>query len=119
MARPPDTVPWSRKAAGELLDRVCRVIASFLPIWLLAAVGYLAGRTRILGDQGELVLGRFVPAVLGDDEVHREGAGERGRRDQPGRRESFTVDRPPDGPDDGAPDGRRDKNPGKIFRANR
>jgi predicted permease len=36
------------------------VIASFLPIWLLTAVGYLTGRTRILGDEGELVLGRFV-----------------------------------------------------------
>ena len=60
MAMPPGTVPGGKKAAGESLDRVCRVIASFLPIWLLAAVGYLAGRTRILGDQGELVLGRFV-----------------------------------------------------------
>jgi predicted permease len=36
------------------------VIASFLPIWLLTAVGYLTGRTGILGEQGELVLGRFV-----------------------------------------------------------
>lgn len=36
------------------------MIASFLPIWLLTAVGYLTGRTRILGDEGELVLGRFV-----------------------------------------------------------
>ncbi|MGH3376756.1 MAG: AEC family transporter [Actinoallomurus sp.] len=36
------------------------MIASFLPIWLLTAVGYLTGRTRILGDQGEPVLGRFV-----------------------------------------------------------
>jgi predicted permease len=36
------------------------VIASFLPIWLLTAVGYLTGRTHILGDDGELVLGRFV-----------------------------------------------------------
>jgi predicted permease len=36
------------------------VIASFLPIWLLTAVGYLTGRTRILGDEGETVLGRFV-----------------------------------------------------------
>lgn len=45
------------------------MIAGFLPIWLLTAVGYLTGRTRILGDEGELVLGRFVfhiamPAAL-------------------------------------------------------
>ncbi|WP_433187603.1 AEC family transporter [Actinoallomurus sp. CA-150999] len=45
------------------------MIAGFLPIWLLTAVGYVTGRTRILGDQGEIVLGRFVfhvamPAAL-------------------------------------------------------
>jgi predicted permease len=45
------------------------VIGSFLPIWLLTAAGYVTGRSRILGDQGESVLGRFVfhvamPAAL-------------------------------------------------------
>jgi predicted permease len=56
-------------SAGELLGRARRVIGSFLPIWLLTVVGYVTGRTRILGDQGESVLGRFVfhvamPATL-------------------------------------------------------
>ena len=45
------------------------MIAAFVPIWLLTAIGYLTGRTRILGEQGEVVLGRFVfhiamPAAL-------------------------------------------------------
>jgi predicted permease len=48
------------------------LIAAFLPIWLLTAVGYLAARLRLLGPdsgQAETVLGRFVfrvamPAAL-------------------------------------------------------
>lgn len=36
------------------------MIASFLPIWLLTAVGYLTGRSGILGEEGEIVLSRFV-----------------------------------------------------------
>lgn len=36
------------------------MIGAFLPIWLLTAVGYLTGRSRILGEQAEPVLGRFV-----------------------------------------------------------
>ncbi|MGF1428427.1 AEC family transporter [Kitasatospora sp. LaBMicrA B282] len=45
------------------------LLASFVPIWALTAVGYLVSRTGLLGDQAELVLGRFVfhvamPAAL-------------------------------------------------------
>lgn len=45
------------------------MIAAFVPIWLLTATGYLTGRSKILGEQGEAVLGRFVfhiamPAAL-------------------------------------------------------
>ncbi|BFV60868.1 AEC family transporter [Kitasatospora sp. CMC57] len=45
------------------------LLSSFVPIWALTAVGYLAGRTGLLGEQAEAVLGRFVfhvamPAAL-------------------------------------------------------
>ncbi|MFE0462056.1 AEC family transporter [Kitasatospora sp. NPDC058965] len=45
------------------------LLAGFAPIWLLTAVGYLVARSGLLGDQAELVLGRFVfhvamPAAL-------------------------------------------------------
>ena len=45
------------------------LLSAFVPIWLLTAVGYLAGRTGLLGDRAEDVLGRFVlqlamPAAL-------------------------------------------------------
>ncbi|MFJ9522484.1 AEC family transporter [Kitasatospora sp. NPDC101801] len=45
------------------------LLSSFVPIWTLTAVGYLAGRTGLLGEQAEAVLGRFVfhvamPAAL-------------------------------------------------------
>ncbi|GAB2720913.1 AEC family transporter [Kitasatospora kifunensis] len=45
------------------------LLASFVPIWTLTAVGYLISRTGLLGEQAELVLGRFVfhvamPAAL-------------------------------------------------------
>ena len=36
---------------------------------------------------GQLVFGRLVPPALGDDQKDREGAGERGRRDQARRGE--------------------------------
>ncbi|MBB4951399.1 hypothetical protein F4556_006934 [Kitasatospora gansuensis] len=45
------------------------LLSSFVPIWALTAVGYLIGRTGLLGEQAEAVLGRFVfhvamPAAL-------------------------------------------------------
>ncbi|MFJ5234874.1 AEC family transporter [Kitasatospora sp. NPDC088391] len=45
------------------------LVAAFAPIWVLTAVGWLAGRTGLLGAQAEAVLGRFVfhvsmPAAL-------------------------------------------------------
>ncbi|GAA1223233.1 AEC family transporter [Kitasatospora nipponensis] len=45
------------------------LLASFVPIWVLTAIGYLVSRTGLLGDQAEAVLGRFVfhvamPAAL-------------------------------------------------------
>jgi predicted permease len=45
------------------------LLAAFVPIWALTAVGYLVGRTGLLGEQAEAVLGRFVfhvamPAAL-------------------------------------------------------
>jgi malonate transporter and related proteins len=45
------------------------MIAAFAPIWALTAVGFLAGRTRVLGGAAVDVLGRFVfyvamPAAL-------------------------------------------------------
>ncbi|MFE1319036.1 AEC family transporter [Kitasatospora phosalacinea] len=45
------------------------LVAAFAPIWVLTAVGWLAGRTGLLGADAEAVLGRFVfhvamPAAL-------------------------------------------------------
>jgi len=45
------------------------LVAAFAPIWVLTAVGWLAGRTGLLGGDAEAVLGRFVfhvamPAAL-------------------------------------------------------
>lgn len=45
------------------------LFAAFAPIWALTALGYLAGRTGLLGEQAEAVLTRFVfnlanPAAL-------------------------------------------------------
>ncbi len=45
------------------------LLSAFTPIWVLTAVGYLAGRTGLLGERAEDVLGRFVfllamPAAL-------------------------------------------------------
>ncbi|WP_245194470.1 AEC family transporter [Kitasatospora phosalacinea] len=45
------------------------LVAAFAPIWVLTAVGWLAGRTGLLGSDAEAVLGRFVfhvamPAAL-------------------------------------------------------
>ncbi|GAA2381006.1 AEC family transporter [Dactylosporangium salmoneum] len=47
------------------------MLAAFVPIWALTGVGYLAGRTRVLGPAAVDVLGRFVfyvamPAALLD-----------------------------------------------------
>jgi len=45
------------------------LLSSFVPIWALTAVGYLVGRSGLLGEEAESVLGRFVfhvamPAAL-------------------------------------------------------
>jgi malonate transporter len=45
------------------------LISAFIPIWVLAAIGYLARRRGLLGDESASVLGRFVfhlsmPAAL-------------------------------------------------------
>jgi malonate transporter len=45
------------------------VLTAFVPIWALTVLGYLVGRSGVLGDRAELVLGRLVfhvamPAVL-------------------------------------------------------
>ncbi|RKE17957.1 AEC family transporter [Streptomyces sp. TLI_171] len=45
------------------------LVEAFAPIWVLTAIGWLAGRTGLLGSQAETVLGRFVfhvsmPAAL-------------------------------------------------------
>ncbi|GAA0700541.1 AEC family transporter [Kitasatospora atroaurantiaca] len=45
------------------------LLSSFVPIWALTAVGYLVGRSGLLGAEAESVLGRFVfhvamPAAL-------------------------------------------------------
>lgn len=45
------------------------LLSAFAPIWTLTAIGYAAGRGRLLGEQAEAVLGRFVfhvamPAAL-------------------------------------------------------
>ena len=36
------------------------VLAAFVPIWALTVLGYLVGRSGMLGDRAELVLGRLV-----------------------------------------------------------
>lgn len=36
------------------------VLSGFLPIWAVTALGWLAGRHRMLGDQAQTVLGRFA-----------------------------------------------------------
>ena len=45
------------------------MLATFVPIWLLTAIGWAAARSGVLGEQAETVLGRFVfhvamPAAL-------------------------------------------------------
>lgn len=45
------------------------LLSGFAPIWILTGIGYAAGRTGLLGEQAESVLGRFVfhvamPAAL-------------------------------------------------------
>ncbi|MEU5692203.1 AEC family transporter [Actinosynnema sp. NPDC020468] len=45
------------------------VLAGFVPIWVLTAVGFAAARSDVLGDRAETVLGRFsiylaMPALL-------------------------------------------------------
>ncbi|MET8327594.1 AEC family transporter [Streptomyces sp. NPDC005181] len=45
------------------------LISGFAPIWTLTGIGYLVGRSGLLGEQAEVVLGRFVfhvamPAAL-------------------------------------------------------
>ncbi|WP_405391140.1 AEC family transporter [Streptomyces sp. NBC_01102] len=45
------------------------LLSGFAPVWTLTAIGYAAGRGRLLGEQAEAVLGRFVfhvamPAAL-------------------------------------------------------
>ncbi|WP_354640467.1 AEC family transporter [Kitasatospora camelliae] len=45
------------------------LLSTFVPIWVLTAIGYLVSRSGLLGDQAEAVLGRFVfhvamPAAL-------------------------------------------------------
>lgn len=45
------------------------MLTAFVPIWTLTVLGYLVGRSGVLGDRAELVLGRLVfhvamPAVL-------------------------------------------------------
>jgi hypothetical protein len=36
------------------------VITGFLPIWVVTALGWLAGRLHLLGDDAGMVLGRFA-----------------------------------------------------------
>ncbi|MEV6007458.1 AEC family transporter [Streptomyces sp. NPDC051976] len=36
------------------------VITGFLPIWVVTALGWIAGRYRVLGDEAQTVLGRFA-----------------------------------------------------------
>ncbi|WP_406381142.1 AEC family transporter [Streptomyces sp. NBC_01618] len=45
------------------------LLSAFAPIWMLTAIGYVVGRSGLLGEQAEAVLGRFVfhvamPAAL-------------------------------------------------------
>ncbi|WP_406493853.1 AEC family transporter [Streptomyces sp. NBC_00846] len=45
------------------------LLSAFAPIWMLTAIGYTVGRSGLLGEQAEAVLGRFVfhvamPAAL-------------------------------------------------------
>ncbi|MFF2408216.1 AEC family transporter [Streptomyces sp. NPDC058092] len=45
------------------------LLSAFTPIWMLTAIGYAVGRSGLLGEQAEAVLGRFVfhvamPAAL-------------------------------------------------------
>ncbi|MET9656579.1 AEC family transporter [Streptomyces sp. NPDC006510] len=45
------------------------LLSAFAPIWMLTAIGYAVGRSGLLGEQAEAVLGRFVfhvamPAAL-------------------------------------------------------
>ncbi|MGW2084260.1 AEC family transporter [Streptomyces sp. NPDC001880] len=45
------------------------LLSAFAPIWMLTAIGYVVGRSGLLGDRAETVLGRFVfhvamPAAL-------------------------------------------------------
>ncbi|MFE6662502.1 AEC family transporter [Streptomyces sp. NPDC057697] len=45
------------------------LLSAFTPIWMLTAIGYAVGRSGLLGDRAEAVLGRFVfhvamPAAL-------------------------------------------------------
>ncbi|MET7364454.1 AEC family transporter [Streptomyces sp. NPDC005566] len=51
------------------MSRMHDLLSAFAPIWTLTAIGYAAGRGRLLGEQAEAVLGRFVfhvamPAAL-------------------------------------------------------
>lgn len=51
------------------LESLRPLLSAFIPIWALTAIGYLVGRSGLLGEQAEAVLGRFVfqvamPAAL-------------------------------------------------------
>jgi malonate transporter len=60
------------------------VLAAFVPIWALTAVGYVAGRAGVLGPAAVDVLGRFVfyvamPAALLDTLIRQPVGGAAGR----------------------------------------
>ena len=60
------------------------MLAAFVPIWALTAVGWLAGRSRVLGAGAVDVLGRFVfyvamPAALLDTLTRQPISGPAGR----------------------------------------
>ncbi|MET7856477.1 AEC family transporter [Streptomyces sp. NPDC005318] len=75
MPRPPPPVRAPGTPAAEarrrtgIMASMHALLSGFAPIWTLTAIGYVVGRSRLLGAQAEAVLGRFVfhvamPAAL-------------------------------------------------------
>lgn len=45
---------------ARIMTGMAALLSAFTPIWTLTAIGYAVGRSGLLGDRAEPVLGRFV-----------------------------------------------------------
>ncbi|MDF6042242.1 AEC family transporter [Streptomyces sp. JH14] len=67
--RAPGTPTAEARRRTGIMASMHALLSGFAPIWTLTAIGYVVGRSRLLGAQAEAVLGRFVfhvamPAAL-------------------------------------------------------